>query len=196
MPPKSFDSEDARLEVTNNKEDSAMEAANTIFDITIGEDYDISDSVSDPENTEDQTTTADTVHNGSNFEETISPVQTILVMDSICNADFAAESSIEVKPVVQEISDQPEKVYHDVLNPNHVDIHEFHTAVMLLMMASNMSHAQYRVFLETMKFATMEAIQSLPASLTTLREQCRRNMPLMKICLSRSCPDYCVLLDR
>jgi len=183
LPPKSFDSEDVRLEVTDNKEYLTMEAANVIFNITIGEDYDFSDSVSDPKNTEEQTTTANTVHNGLNFEETINPAQMILsVMDLICNADFSAKSSIEVKPVVQEISDQPEKVYHDVSNPNHVDIHEFHMAVMLLMTATNMSYAQYRVFLETIKFATMQVIQLLPALLMTLRKRCHQNIPLMKIC--------------
>ena len=52
---------------------------------------------------------------------------------------------------------------------------------MLLMTTTNMSHTQYKVFLETMQFATMDAIHSLPSSLATLREHCRRNMPLMKI---------------
>jgi len=158
-----------------------MEAANAIFDITIGEDYDFSDSPSDPENTEDQATTANTVHNRSNFKEIILPAQTIPDADSIFNGDNTAESPIAVEPGIQEIPDHAEKIYLDVPNPDHVDIHEFHTAVMLLMTATDMSHAQYRVFLETMKFATLEAIQSLPASLTTLRERFRRNMPLMKI---------------
>lgn len=74
-----------------------------------------------------------------------------------------------------------ERVYQDVPNPNNVPVHDFHMAVMLLMTTTDMSHAQYQAFVETMKFATMDAIQSLPESLTTLRERCRRNMPLMKI---------------
>jgi hypothetical protein len=156
-----------------------MEAANAIFDVTIGEDDDTCDSTPDTENSEDKTRRSNTFDNGLNYDPTIQPSESM--PESIGNGDPEGQCSIEVEPVVQEIPDESEKVYHDVPNPNHVDVYDFHIAVMLLMATTDMSPAQYRVFLETMKFATMEAIRSLPASLATLREHCRRIMPLMKI---------------
>lgn len=71
--------------------------------------------------------------------------------------------------------------WSDGPNPNYVPVDDFHMAVMVLMTATDMSHAQYTAFLETMAFATVESIKSLPKSLTTLRERCRRNFPLMTI---------------
>lgn len=102
------------------------------------------------------------------------------------NEHQLAEEAIEIEEPSKEpeCNAQPhptDKVYHDTPKANNVPLHDFHMAVMLLMTTTDMSHAQYKVFLETMQFATIDAIHSLPSSLVTLRERCCRNMPMMKI---------------
>lgn len=52
---------------------------------------------------------------------------------------------------------------------------------MVFMTATDMSVAQYQVFVEVMSFATIESIRTLPKSISTLKGRCRRHMPLARL---------------
>ena len=59
---------------------------------------------------------------------------------------------------------------------------DFHLALMLFASSADISHTQYKALREVLKLSTPDTIASLPETLTTLKSQCRRNMPLQQIC--------------
>ena len=74
------------------------------------------------------------------------------------------------------------KEYADVPGPQStVPLDDFHLAVMVFMTSTDMSTDQYRAFVEVMSFATIESIRTLPKSISTLKDRCRRHMPLARL---------------
>lgn len=57
-------------------------------------------------------------------------------------------------------------------------VDEFHLAMMPFVTASDISTSQYQALIVVLALATPENLHSLPRSLKTLRENCRRAFPL------------------
>jgi hypothetical protein len=71
--------------------------------------------------------------------------------------------------------------YFDGPQPDDIPVDEFHLAVLTFMTSCDLSQAMYQAFREIMAFATPKSIQTLPATLVTLKRRARRNMPIMRL---------------
>ncbi|KAI5839594.1 hypothetical protein DFP73DRAFT_598577 [Morchella snyderi] len=60
-------------------------------------------------------------------------------------------------------------------------VEDFHLALMMFTTTADISVKQYKALLEVLSLATESAIKTLPKSLKTLRERCRRTFPLATI---------------
>ncbi|KAH0613679.1 uncharacterized protein H6S33_005565 [Morchella sextelata] len=58
---------------------------------------------------------------------------------------------------------------------------EFHLALMLFVTSADLSTTQYEALTEVLALATTETIKSLPKSIKTLQQRCRRGFPLMQL---------------
>lgn len=74
------------------------------------------------------------------------------------------------------------KVYVDGPKPQTEDLpDDFHLAIMVFATSADLSVAQYQALREVLSFATIESIRTLPKSITTLKERCRKSMPLARL---------------
>lgn len=76
-----------------------------------------------------------------------------------------------------------EELSADGLNDKYHDQcgQDFYLAMMLFIMSANLSTNQYEALTEVLAFATQATINSLPRSLVTLHERCRKSFPLLQI---------------
>lgn len=60
-------------------------------------------------------------------------------------------------------------------------VDDFHLAIMLFITAADLSTSQYEALVEVLALATTENIQTLPKSIRTLKDRCRKSFPLLDI---------------
>ncbi|KAI5836953.1 hypothetical protein DFP73DRAFT_532340 [Morchella snyderi] len=58
---------------------------------------------------------------------------------------------------------------------------EFHLAMMLFVTSADLSTTQYEALTEVLALASMDTLKSLPKSVKTLQQRCRRAFPLMSV---------------
>lgn len=84
------------------------------------------------------------------------------------------EALKEPAVVVERVADGP-------CTPSGKLVDEFHLAMMLFVTASDLSTSQYQALTEVLALATPTGISSLPRSIKTLKENCRKTFPLSQI---------------
>lgn len=88
--------------------------------------------------------------------------------------EFQHQSPITPENILDEvIFDGPNHKYLDTLG------NDFHLAMMLFVTSADISTTQYEALTEVLALATQTSLQSLPKSIKTLRERCRKSFPIM-----------------
>lgn len=86
------------------------------------------------------------------------------------------QHALEPAPEVERVADGPSEV-----STSGKLVDDFHLALMLFVTASDLSTSQYQALTEVLALATPSGISSLPRSIKTLRENCRKTFPLAHI---------------
>ncbi|KAL7270714.1 hypothetical protein RUND412_006574 [Rhizina undulata] len=84
-------------------------------------------------------------------------------------------------PYVTNLASEAAFLCEGKTTPADGELLEFHYALTLFAIATDLSVSQYSSLVEVVKLATIDEIQALPSSLSTLKENVRRKLPLSKI---------------
>ncbi|KAI5839754.1 hypothetical protein DFP73DRAFT_529914 [Morchella snyderi] len=95
----------------------------------------------------------------------------------------APSSSYPSSPSSAPCSSYPSCFVVDGEEGSHLDKcgEEFHLAMMLFVTSADLSTAQYEALIEVLALATPDTLHSLPKSIKTLQQRCRRSFPLMSL---------------
>jgi len=117
----------------------------------------------------------------ADFPSTLDTENPKIHINSLIDEDgFGPEPESEDEVEVEEVN---ERLYTIADGPTteHSEICDFHIALMVFVTSCDISQTQYTGLREVLQLASLDAIASLPQTLSTLKSRIRRNIPLQKI---------------